>query len=83
MCLTCEPYRPGHEDTTSTDEQVCMLALSHLRLSCRPHRPECQRAGAVRCPERGERMDVRDLPPITDECDGLLDVWLSMHGRPA
>lgn len=20
-CLQCEPYRPGHEDTTSTDEQ--------------------------------------------------------------
>ena len=29
------------------------------------------------------RMDVRDLPPITDECDGPLDVWRSRHGRPA
>ena len=23
-----------------------------------------------------------DLPPNLDECDGLLDVWLSRHGRP-
>ena len=47
-------------------------------------------------------MDVKDLPPITDDeivgtwriaaddaashrasvCGGLLDVWLSRHGRP-
>lgn len=46
------------------------------------HRPECQRAGGGSLWE-ARRMDVRDLPPITDECDGLLDVWLSRHGRPA
>jgi len=47
-----------------------------------PDRPECQRAGGGSLWE-ARRMDVRDLPPITDECDGLLDVWLSRHGRPA
>ena len=44
-----------------------------------PTAPECQRAGGVAMP--GGCVDG-DLPPNLDECDGLLDVWLSRHGRP-
>ena len=89
----------------------------HTFVSADDPAPECQRAGGVAM--SGGCMDVRDLPPITDdeivgmwriaaddaashkasvcgeqggrckhrranldECDGLLDVWLSRHGRP-
>lgn len=39
------------------------------------HRPECQRAGAFVMSPRWEarRMDVRDLPPVSD--DEIVGMW--------
>ena len=44
-----------------------------------PTAPSANAPGASPC--REAIMDD-DLPPNLDECDGLLDVWLSRHGRP-
>ena len=38
-----------------------------------PTAPSANAPGAVRCPERGERMDVRDLPPVSD--DEIVGMW--------